>query len=137
MKKLILAICVVILSATYSFAQQGQIPHHVMDAFKQAHPMAFQAMWSNDGANYKVGYFDESKMQHFKVYNDNEQLISHTYEVVAGNIPAPIHDYYKKLDAIEGSYKVWTVIDNSGKTSFSVEYNNAITNFDESGKVIK
>ncbi len=136
MKKIIFALSFILLSVGNLFAQ-SQVPHHVMDAFKQSHPNAFRSTWSVEGTNFSVSYYDETKLQHYKVYNSNDQIISHKYEVVGTNIPASINDHYKKLNAVDGSYKVWTVIDKEGNTSFSTDYNNVNTNFDKSGKVLK
>ncbi|HQV99549.1 MAG: hypothetical protein KBF92_01290 [Bacteroidia bacterium] len=136
MKKVILALFVLIIS-TGTLIAQTQIPHHVMDAFKQTHPFANYATWTTEGVNFKVSYFDDSKMQNFKVYDSNDQVISHTYEVIGNVIPAEITAHYQKMNAIDGSYKVWIVVDKNGNKSYSADYNNVITNFDKSGSIQK
>ena len=137
MKKRIVLYYVFLITSVSVFAQtQTQIPHSVMDDFKQSHPNAFQAMWISDGANFKVSYLDESKMYNYKVYDSNSQLISHQIEVIGTSIPPSIANHYKKLNAIEGSYKVLKVLGRDGLPTFQVEYNNKITKFDNSGAIL-
>ncbi len=136
MKKVILALYVLLFTTGSLFAQ-SQIPHHVMDAFKQSHPNANRSTWTTEGANFKVNYFDESKMQNIKVYDSNDKVISHQYESMGNAIPKEIVQHYQSLNVPDGSYKVWTLVDQDGNKSMFAELNNVITNFDKSGNAIK
>lgn len=136
MKNLMMAAAVVLISVTTLFAQ-ADAPYPVKDAFKQAHPTANKAMWSTEGSDYKVSYFDDAGLQHYKIYDINQQLLSHQFQLVGSDIPAKISSHYKKLKASEGNYKVWSIVDSDGKTTYKGEYNETVTNFDQNGEVQK
>ncbi len=136
MKKIIFVIVTLICFTGIAFSQT-QIPHHVQDQFKQTNPTADRITWSVDGVNYRVHYYDQDMNEHFKIYDSNDSVIRHDYEISGSSIPAAIAEKIAKDKSTSATIKVWGFIDQQNKTTYYSTNGEQIINYTIPEKVTK
>lgn len=136
MKKKLILICALLLSLSFVQAQTS-IPHSVLDNFKQSHSSADFMTWSNEGANFRVHYFDSEKIEHVKVYDANGDLIRHEYELKSDQIPTAISTRMAKKNNNLGSVKIWGVENSEKKVSYFSTDGSTVVRYNSSGELVK
>ncbi len=136
MKKIIFFFAALICFSGIAFSQT-QIPHHVQDQFKQTNPTADRMTWSVDGANFIVHYYDQEMLEHNKVYDSNDNVIHHDFELSNSSIPESIASKVAKDRAITPNLKVWGTTDQQNKTTYYSSNGELIINYSIPEKVSK
>jgi hypothetical protein len=127
MKKIIIAVALILMSTAYAFANNKEIDPKVVNTFKEKFTGATDETWSERADFYEVSFSFEGKWL-FAFYSKSSNLICVIHHLLSSELPA---DLQRDLKSTYSNYWITELFEltSEGQTGYFVTLQNADTKF--------
>ena len=127
MKKILIAVALIVMSTAYAFANNREIDPKVINTFKEKFTGATDASWIERTDFYEVSFtFQDKKL--FAFYSKSCQLICVIHHILSSELPA---DLLKDIKSTYSKYWITELFEltNEDQTGYFITLQNADSKF--------